>query len=465
MTDYTLSDLNSATIAAQFQSIFDKNALKKLAYECGLIKRRTSRLEGYEIALAIVEKSLTGDKCPLSICCDAIASLNPRAQMTVQSLQERINSDGCASFFKKILDGCLKHNLSMNMTNLISDLPLMGQTKLHQYLAVKAIDCTEIVLNPVLKGDFKGSGGEKNGESCLKILTVTNLRNFIFNHLSISDRNTPDPVLGKKLVNEFLTNEMYLLDKGFFSMEMLEKIEEKGAYYITPLHGGCNIYASESDTQPISLALHINKSFKKHGYFDQTLFLSNLKRKVRVVAYVIGEKSIQKKLKTYLKNCRKYRRPPTEEILARLSLMILITNDLSISPEIIACLYRLRWQIELIFKSWKSQMQIDHCLGTNPNRIRVLVYSHLIAATLYSLILCPVLLILEVYCDKELSQYKAMNWIAQGDRAIKMLNGDPTIIESLFKAAPKWLCKEDNRRRKTTKQMLSDLSGEILYAA
>jgi len=351
------------------------------------------------------------------------------------------------------------------MTNLISDLPLMGQTQLHRYSAVKAMDCTEIVLNPLLKGEFKGSGGEVNQESCLKILALINLRSFIFSHLSISDRNTPDQIHGKMFGNIFQANEMYLMDKGFFSMEMLGKIEEKRAYYITPLHGRCHIYADKAASEPISLALYIDKSFKKRGYFDEVLFLSKSKTAVRVVAYGVGEKSVQKKLRAYLKQCRKYRRPPTEEILARLGLMILITNDFAVNPEVIACLYRLRWQIELVFKSWKSQMQIDHCQGTNPHRIRVLIYSHLIAATLLSLILAPIMLILEVYYDKELSHYKAVNWIAQGDRAFKILYGDPYILESLFNAALRWLCKEDNRRRQTTKQFLNEISERNLYAA
>lgn len=466
MIDYTTSDLNIPTISARLVSIFDKARLKKLAIECGFIKRRTSRIEGYEIALALIEKGLIGDKCPLSICCDAIASINPHAQMTVQSLKERINSPGCALFFQSILEGCIHNHLSQNIANLISDLSLIGQTQLHRYSAVNAIDCTEIALNSALKGEFKGSGGgQKNSESSLKILASINVRDFIFSHLSISDRTAPDQVLGKMLASTFKTNEMYLLDKGFFSTELLDKIEEKGAYYIMPLHGSCKIFANETDSEPISLALHINKSFKKRGYFDKILFITKAKKPVRVLAYAVKEKSVQKKLKNYLKQCRKYRRPPSEEIMERFGLMILITNDFSVTPEVIACLYRLRWQIELVFKTWKSQMQIDHCQGTNPNRIRVLIYSHLIAATLFSFILAPILLVLELYHNKELSHCKSVNWISQGDRALKILKGDSYTINSLFQASLKWLCKEDSRRRKTTKQTLRNLSEANEYAA
>ena len=165
MTNTTSFDLNLATIVNRIQSIFDKDSLRKLAIKSGFIKRFTSRLEGHEIALALIEKGLTGDKCPLSICCDAVASINSKALMSVQSLQERINKPECADFFKAILEGCLRHHLHDNALELTSRLPPMGKTILHRYSAVKAIDCTEIALNSKLKDTFKGSGGEKKRRS------------------------------------------------------------------------------------------------------------------------------------------------------------------------------------------------------------------------------------------------------------------------------------------------------------
>ena len=271
--------------------------------------------------------------------------------------------------------------------------------------------------------------------------------------------------MGQSLGDLIQPGDVYLMDKGFYSINLLNSIQAKDAYYITPLHGSSNIYAEKTSLETIPLALIIAKSLKKRGYFDKILFLSKLKIPVRFVAYQLGKNASQKKLRAYLKRCRKAKTIPTEENLARQSMIILITNDFSVHPDVIACLYRLRWQIELVFKSWKSQMKIDYCLGTNPNRIRVLIYSRLIAVTILSLALSPIGLALEANYDKELSLYKAVNWIAQGNRALRILLGDIEIIKSLFRASKKWLCKEDNRARKTTRQRLEELSEENLYAA
>ena len=52
------------------------------------------------------------------------------------------------------------------------------------------------------------------------------------------------------------------------------------------------------------------------------------------------------------------------------------------SPEQLAALYRLRWQIELAFKRLKSLMHIDRLPAKDPGLARAWIYAHLIAALL-----------------------------------------------------------------------------------
>ena len=40
-------------------------------------------------------------------------------------------------------------------------------------------------------------------------------------------------------------------------------------------------------------------------------------------------------------------------------------------------LYRIRWRVELLFKEWKSQLNIEGIRGTNIHRIRCLIYGRL----------------------------------------------------------------------------------------
>lgn len=51
------------------------------------------------------------------------------------------------------------------------------------------------------------------------------------------------------------------------------------------------------------------------------------------------------------------------------------------SPMFIIAIYKIRWQIELIFKNFKSNIELDYLAGTNKYRIESLIYGRLITIT------------------------------------------------------------------------------------
>ena len=48
-----------------------------------------------------------------------------------------------------------------------------------------------------------------------------------------------------------------------------------------------------------------------------------------------------------------------------------VTNDMESEPEVIAQLYKQRWQIELLFKRIKQRYPLKYFLGDNPNAIKI----------------------------------------------------------------------------------------------
>ncbi len=60
-----------------------------------------------------------------------------------------------------------------------------------------------------------------------------------------------------------------------------------------------------------------------------------------------------------------------------------LTNNFSLGPELIAALYRQRWQVELIFKWIKQHLRIKAFLGTSENAVKTQIW---IAVCTYVLI-------------------------------------------------------------------------------
>jgi putative transposase len=65
------------------------------------------------------------------------------------------------------------------------------------------------------------------------------------------------------------------------------------------------------------------------------------------------------------------------------------TGKQGISNEEIGELYRLRWQIELLWKFLKMHLKLDKLITKNPNGIAIQIYTCLIAYVLLKLVKIP----------------------------------------------------------------------------
>lgn len=63
-----------------------------------------------------------------------------------------------------------------------------------------------------------------------------------------------------------------------------------------------------------------------------------------------------------------------------------LTNLFEMRPDLVAAIYKLRWQIELLFKQLKQNFPLKYFLGDNENAIKIQIYCTLIANLLITVI-------------------------------------------------------------------------------
>ncbi|MED3244806.1 IS4 family transposase, partial [Bacillus thuringiensis] len=133
----------------------------------------------------------------------------------------------------------------------------------------------------------------------------------------------------------------------------------------------------------------------------------------RLVLYRLTEKQLRERRKKQVESEKKKGKSYSKKskILSGLNVYVTNTPWEWVSMKQVHELYSLRWQIEIIFKTWKSLFDIDHCRTVKRERIECHLYGKLIAIFLCSSTMFKMRQLLLQKKRKELSEYKAIGMI------------------------------------------------------
>ncbi len=178
-----------------------------------------------------------------------------------------------------------------------------------------------------------------------------------------------------------------------------------------------------------------------------------------MVVYQAPQEVADRRKNKMKRQCQKKGRRPTAEYLKLQEYTIFITNvSADIWPkEIIGTIYRVRWQIELIFKQWKQLFRIDVMIGSREERIQCLVYGRLIMILMVTSICGFGFLYAYHQLAREVSPVKLIQWLKRNGRLSEAIlsNRFEILLTDLLRDIPKILLKQ-KRKRKTTFMLLQD---------
>lgn len=187
-------------------------------------------------------------------------------------------------------------------------------------------------------------------KAAVKLHTLLDLRGSIPTFIHITDGKTHEVNVLDDLLIE--SGAFYLMDRGYLDFARLFAIHQAQAFFVT--RAKSNTKFKRRYSHPVD-RVNTNVLCDQTGVL--TVFYSS-KDYPAVLRRVVVRDETGKRI-TFL------------------------TNNFALGPELIAALYRQRWQVELFFKWIKQHLRIKAFLGTSENAVKTQIW---IAVCTYVLI-------------------------------------------------------------------------------
>ena len=202
---------------------------------------------------------------------------------------------------------------------------------------VYALDSTtiDLCLNLFPWARFRSTKG------AIKLHTLLDLRGPIPTMIASSDGKQADVRVLDELVPE--PGAFYVMDRGYLDFARLYRFVLAAAFFVTRTKAGVKLNRLES--RPVDRTTGVRSDH---------------------IVWLVHPKSVA----NYPDRLRRvtYRNPEDGKAL------IFLTNNFDLPAEIIAQLYKCRWQVELFFKWIKQNLRIKHFFGTSDNAVKTQVW-------------------------------------------------------------------------------------------
>jgi hypothetical protein len=219
-------------------------------------------------------------------------------------------------------------------------------------------DSTVFQLPEEYKDKYKGSGGgaSKAGiknQYCFDLLSQEII------DITVQEATIPDC---RYPLQDLRANDLRIEDLGYFKVEKFRVIEKAEAYFLSRLKFGVNIYILENEQYKQLDLLKVVGKMKAGEVKEMRVYLGEKEKyPTRLVIEKVPEKLANEKRRKLTTDKQNKRKGISKKRLILCDVNAFITNctEEQLPNHLLRQCYSLRWQIEIIFKAWKSFFNID----------------------------------------------------------------------------------------------------------
>lgn len=352
-------------VAAAMQQILTTTA-RHIGRSTGFVQR-ASKLDGASFAQAWVFACLANPMPTWENLSQSAATLG--VAISPQGLQQRCD-EPAATLLEQLVAASVRQVITAEPVAI----PLLDR-----FTAVFVQDSSTILLPPVLAQRWRGCGGSSSkNDAALKLQVHLDLRHGRLDGPALQDGRASDqtsPLWQTPLAR----GALYLADLGYFRLRRFADIEAAGAYWLTRYQQGTALFTTDGQRCDNLLSL-LERQQTEHVDLPVTLGVHD-RLPARLLALRVPQEVADQRRRRLREAAHKDGKQPSAVSLALAAWTLFLTNAptelLGLREALVVG--RARWQIELLFKLWKSHSHVDESRGEQAWRQLCEVYAKLLA--------------------------------------------------------------------------------------
>ena len=419
--------------------------------------RRTSKLTGKAFLALVTLGTWSIRKTSLAQLAAKAAQLPTPVDVSPEALHQRMTRRAVVF---------LQAMLQRAFAQLPTGNPVCSTELFASFTAVHIADSTGFALPATLKDCFPGNGGGASVAGA-KLQLVWEYLSHSFAHLALMAGTTPDNKYIDTVVQLAQRGALFLFDLGYFKMQALAQLAEAEAYFLTRhQHQAALFEAVAGRLSPVELAAWV--CTEPQPLVEKPLYLGAQERvAIRLIAARMPDPVVNERRRKARRAARKRGYTPSQAHLTLMAWNLFITNvpETIWTPATVCKAYSLRWQVELVFKSWKSDLH----LATVPTKTETPTLCYLYGRLLLLVLayaLCPALrTVLWTHQQRELSFLKLIRYLqALAERWLQALFESTASLRSFLShvclSAQRVVAKASRKRRTSAQRLRQSLESQ-----
>lgn len=248
-------------------------------------------------------------------------------------------------------------------------------------------DSTKFILPEEYVQVMPGFGGASS-KSAACIQYEYDIKTGSIHDLNITPANRPDTRDAQDTQDNIGPNDLVIRDLGYYSTDVIRKFIENKAFIISKLNTKTLVYEMKNSKYELLEFGKLYQWMKKNRILqiEKQVFIGvKTKLPIRLIIEIVPDEVFAQRMAKVNKYNKRMGHITSNDYTNRARFNLIITNVSSetIPAQAIIALYHVRWQIELVFKIWKSTFGVHKIGKMKYYRWLSILYAKLILIAIY----------------------------------------------------------------------------------